>query len=846
LPTKSTPTQLDVDTRTSVLALSGVSKAFAGVQALTDVDFSCERGRIHALLGENGAGKSTLVNVASGNIASDGGELRVGGVEVGSADSHLVRELGLAVAYQDDSLIPDLTVLDNLILAVPNRPDSEGRGLHAWAVEELDRFGTAIDPDTPVRELSIASRQIVEIVKALALRPQVLILDEPTAALTSAEAERLHAILGELAASGTSIVYITHRLVEVLSLADEISVLRDGRMVASRVPAAGVDEDRLVELMVGRSLDTTFPDKAEPDEVGDLVVELSSASGAAFNDVSLKVRAGEVLGLAGVEGNGQREALRALAGLESYEGELSVRDRRVRPGSVRAARRAGVTFVSGDRRGEAVFTDLSVRDNMTMGVLGRIDSFGVVTRGGERAEMKETLETLALRTASTEHVVASLSGGNQQKIAIGRALLEQPAVYLVEEPTQGVDASTRVQIYRLLREAARSGAAVIVVSSDALEIAGLCDRVLVFSRGAVVQELSVEGLDEEAVVGASARSAVNRGAAAAARSTSRLLTFARRSDLAPVALLGLSIFVLMMLVGSARANFLSSENLTGLMFLAVPLGFAALGQAAVMLIGGIDLSIGPLISLTTVAIASIMTEGDPASTPLALAVAVGIGLTLGLLNAALVRAVKLQPLIATLATYIIVQGLALLWMPTPGGYVDPEFASAAGQLVGSIPIAFLALLAVALIGEFLYRRRVVGLAYRAVGSRPAAARRLGVRSELVYYGGYMLGGLMGAIGGIFFSATIQIGDPTLGIPFTLASVTAVVLGGMSTWGGRGSLLGPVAGAVLLAVIANGAQFMNYPPQVQYFVQGGLLIGAIALYSRLRATGKQRDETMGEA
>ncbi|WP_437773394.1 ATP-binding cassette domain-containing protein [Arthrobacter sp. KNU40] len=796
-------------------------------------------------MGENGAGKSTLVNVASGNLAPDEGSVFIGGKELAGANPQLAKLSGLAITYQDDSLIPDLTVAENMALGVPTNMRPDGSHLDKWTADRLERFATTIDPRTPVRELSVAARQIVEIVKAIILKPSVLILDEPTAALTTSEADRLHSVLRELANDGAAIVYITHRLVDVLAIADRVTVLRDGQVAASAVSVSDIDEDRLVELMVGRSLDTTFPDKAVERDLGGVILDVRNGTGQQFDGLDLRLRAGEIVGFAGVEGNGQRDALRALAGLDRLRGEFTVKGQRVRQG-VRAARNAGMTFVSGDRRGEAVFPELGVRDNMTAGSLMNLSRGGLVTRGRERAEIEQRLQSLDLRTPSIEHRVSGLSGGNQQKVALGRALLESPSVYLIEEPTQGVDARTRLQIYRLLREQARQGAAVVVVSSDALELAGLCDRVLVFSRGQVVAELAGDDVAEERIVGESALSAVTRAAADNQRQSNRLLQFFRRSDFAPVLLLAIAVTVLMIVIGSSRPGFLSTSNLSNLLFLAVPLGFAALGQAAVMMTGGIDLSIGPLISLTTVAIAGLTTlNAEAVSTATGLLAALGIGVAVGLVNALLVRKLRLQPLIATLATYITVQGLTLLWMSTPGGEVGPTFATNAGQLIGFVPLAFVALIAIAIAGEMLLRRRVLGFAFRAVGSRPAAARRVGVRSELIYYVAYVLSGVFGMVAGVFFVATIQIGDPTLGIPFTLASITAVVLGGMSTWGGRGSVVGAVSGALLLAVIANGTQFLQLGPQAQYYIQGGLLIGSIALYSLLRATGRRRDETINE-
>jgi len=322
-----------------------------------------------------------------------------------------------------------------------------------------------------------------------------------------------------------------------------------------------------------------------------------------------------------------------------------------------------------------------------------------------------------------------------------------------------------------------------------------------------------------------------------------LTRWARQSDLAPVALLLPTILVLGAFSGSRYEFFLSSDNVGNMLFLAVPLGFAALGQAAVMLIGGIDLSIGPVMALTTVTIAQIMSGSGSNGGGFAVLAALGIGLGVGILNAFLVRRVHILPLIATLATYFLVQGIALLWLSTPGGFISERAIDIATGRVGFVPWAFLLLVTIALALEVAYRRTTIGAWYRAVGSRPVAARRLGLRVELVQYVSYAVAGLLGAVGGIFFSMTIGIGDPALGVTFTLASISAVVLGGLSTWGGRGSFLGPIAAAVLLTLISSTSSFANLPAHTQLYVQGGLLLLAIALYSRLRATGTARDETI---
>jgi ribose transport system ATP-binding protein len=834
------------------LELTGVWKAYPGVLAVRDADLRVRRrGEIHALVGENGAGKSTLMNVASGNVSPDRGEVRIAGRALTSARPAEARRLGLAMVYQDDSLVPDLSVAENLLLGVHAARRSSIRESNAWARSILDDFQTPIDPRTPVRELTVAARQMVEVLKALRSRPHVLVLDEPTAALTANEVERLHELLRAASASGTSIVYITHRLHEVFALADVVSVMRDGEMALHATPVADATEDQLVTLMVGRSLRTFFPERPaaesgrEPSEPRLLVRALESSR---FRDVEFEVRRGEIVGLAGIEGNGQLELLRALAGLGARRGAVEVDGRPLHAGDVRDARRHGLVFISGDRRGESLFPTLGVRENIAAGNLQRLATWGMVPRSREARAVSAQIDALDIRTSGLEQNIVLLSGGNQQKVALARAFLATPRVYVVQDPTQGVDAGARAELYRLLRDAASAGGSVVVLSSDAVELAGLCDRVLVFARGEIARELQGAELTEEAIVAAAVTTRLGtretRGSTDRGARRWPLLDWARTSDFAPIALLVASILLIGALTGLARPSFFTTDNIGNLLFLAVPLGFAALGQAAVMLIGGIDLSIGPLIALTTVAIAQIMSEdGGRTRSGLAIAAALAIGLGLGLLNGLLVRRVHILPLIATLATYILVQGLALLWLSAPGGYVSSSLVDGASARIGFVPWAVVLLLAVASGLELAYRRTIPGLWYRAVGSRPQAAYRLGAPSETVQYAAYALAGLLGAAGGIFFASTIGIGDPALGVSFTLASIAAVVLGGLSTWGGRGSIVGPLLGALLLALVANASSFLNLPAHTQLYVQGGLVLFAIGLYSRLRATGAARDETI---
>ena len=486
--------------RPVVLSLRGVSKAFGAVQALRDVSVECHAGEIHALVGENGSGKSTLLGIASGFLAQDEGAVEIGGARLRRASPAEARRLGLGIAYQDYSHVLDLTVAENLYLAVP----ADARPAHArmaeWAEETLEPFGLGIPVDATAGSLSLADRQLFEVAKALLTQPKVLLLDEPTTALGPDAVDKLHALVLERAAAGVSIVYVSHRLPEVLSVAQRVTVLRDG-VSQGTFPAETVSEESLVELMIGRPLEVAFPDRGAGGGEGEVALAVEGLRGERFGPIDLRVRKGEIVGIAGAEGNGQVQFLRALAGIEHATGDASCDGRRLDMRSPIAPLRAGVVLLSGDRRGEALFPALSVRANATVQVLRRLARVGVVTRPVEQRAIHPLVESLRVRMGSAEQPISSLSGGNQQKVSLMRPFLRGDVkVILAEEPTQGVDVGARFDIYEALRAKADDGVAAIVKSSDPIELAGLCDRVVVMSRGRIVEEIPREQLNERRIV----------------------------------------------------------------------------------------------------------------------------------------------------------------------------------------------------------------------------------------------------------------------------------------------------------------------------------------------------------
>jgi ribose transport system ATP-binding protein len=481
-----------------VLRLDGVSKRFGAVQALDDVSIECSAGEIHAVVGENGSGKSTLLGIASGVLTPDAGTVEIGGtpLHVGAADDAL--RLGLGMAYQTYAQVRTLRVAENLFLAAPQEQRPPFREMVPWARSQLATYGVKVDPEARTGALTLAQRQFLEVVKALLTNPKVLLLDEPTTALGPGEVEDLHQIVLDRAAAGVAVVYVSHRLPEVLAVANRVTVLRDGRSQGTH-PAAGMSEEDLVSLMIGRPLELAFPER-NGGAGNDVLLEVSGLQGHRIGPVDLVVRKGEIVGLAGAEGNGQHELLRCIAGVERSAGVVSCNGRKVDVRSPFGALRGGIMLLSGDRMGESLFPVLGVRSNTTLQVLKRFSRLGVVVRRREQVVVRDLVRRLRLKTPSTEQQVRFLSGGNQQKVSLSRPFLRAGHVILADEPTQGVDVGSRFDIYEALRARADDGVGMIVKSSDPLELAGLCDRVLVVSRGRIIEEILAPDLNERRII----------------------------------------------------------------------------------------------------------------------------------------------------------------------------------------------------------------------------------------------------------------------------------------------------------------------------------------------------------
>jgi len=478
--------------RSPLLRAEHVAKSFAGVQALRDASFDLRAGEVHALVGENGAGKSTFIRILTGAIRPDSGEIAVSGEIVSHVSTRRAKELGIAAIYQQPALFPELSVAENLAIGA----DEHGRwGTVDWprrrrrATELLGRVGARIDPDSEAGELSMPEQQLVEIARALGADAKVLILDEPTASLSEEDAQNLFRVIRELRAKGVGLIYISHRLEELSLIADRVTVFRDGRSIDTREMAA-VNRDQLIQLMVGRELAAVFPKRPVP--IGGPVLELRGVgcTRSGVHDVTLSVRAGEIVGISGLVGAGRTELARIIFGLTPADsGEIAFRGRPVSLRDPIDAIKLGIAYVPEDRRHHGVVLPMSIAQNMTLASLDMVSTgvLGSLDGGKEKKLAADYSQRLAVKTPSIHSSVASLSGGNQQKVALSRWLVRDASVLILDEPTQGIDVGAKSEIHSLMVELAEQGVAILMISSELSEILGMSDRIVVMRDGRVVE-----------------------------------------------------------------------------------------------------------------------------------------------------------------------------------------------------------------------------------------------------------------------------------------------------------------------------------------------------------------------
>ena len=473
------------------LEMRGIVKRFPGVVALNHVDLDVQKGEIHALLGENGAGKSTLMKVLAGAYQRDEGVILIGGQNVEVSSPSHAQQLGISIIYQELNLIPQLSAAENIFLGrlKTNRSGKvDWPGMYREAQRMLDKLEVSVDARTPVRELGIAQMQMVEVAKALSLQSKILIMDEPTAPLTGRETEMLFSVMRRLKDEGVAIIYISHHLEEVLEVADRATILRDGANVTV-VDVEKITIDELIRYMVGRELKEKFPKIHVP--VGEEVLRVEHLSaGKRVKDVNLSVRAGEILGIAGLVGAGRTETARAIFGMDPVQsGQVFVQGKPVSIKRPLDAIRAGIGFATEDRKSEGLVLTMNVGENITLASLDQFGSEWHMNLGAEKKSVLDYIAKLNIKTPSVLQKARNLSGGNQQKVVLAKWLMSRSRAFLFDEPTRGIDVGAKIEVYNIINELIRQGAAVVLISSEMPEILGMCDRIAVMHQGSVTATL---------------------------------------------------------------------------------------------------------------------------------------------------------------------------------------------------------------------------------------------------------------------------------------------------------------------------------------------------------------------
>ncbi len=487
--------------RNKILEMKHVTKTFPGVKALDDVHLNVYEGQVMALLGENGAGKSTLMKILSGVYAKTEGSIFYKGKEVDMKGPKDAQELGIAIIHQELNLIEEMSIGENIFLG---REPKKGFGIINWSELMakskglLDALGIDIDPARKVKRFSIGNKQMFEIAKALSLDAELIIMDEPTDALTDQETEALFQVIRDLKAEGKSIVYISHRLKEIFEICDDVTILRDGQFIAEK-PVSDIDEDGLIELMVGRKLEEQYP--YIDTKTGNVVLSVSDLENQYVHDVNFEIKEGEILGVAGLMGAGRTELAKTLFGHYGVKsGSLVLDGQPVSFKSEKQAIESGITYVSEDRKKDGLVLGMSVRENMSMSALKRIAPMGVINRKMENDIADDFVSQLSIKTPSLAQKVKFLSGGNQQKVSISKSLMTEPKVLILDEPTRGVDVGAKKEIYDLMNAFKERGMAILMISSEIPELLGMCDRIMVMHEGTVSGVIHRDSANQEHIM----------------------------------------------------------------------------------------------------------------------------------------------------------------------------------------------------------------------------------------------------------------------------------------------------------------------------------------------------------
>lgn len=817
--------------RQSVLTFNNISKRFGQIQALSEISFDVRKWEILGLLGANGAGKSTLLKIIGGIQPSDSGEVLLYDRAYAPKSAYEARQNGVVSVYQELNMFCNMTVAENLFIGSEKRGKT---GAIDWKTtfKEANRLlasmGLAsISGKDLVGNLSVANRQIVEIARAINDNPSILLLDEPTASLSEDQINWLFERVRELVERGTTVIYVSHRLDEVTRLCDRCVVLRDGKLAAV-LPKEEIDRNTIVYHMVGRELEKGG--RVYREVSGETILECSGLSlEGKFSNITFSVRKGEILGIAGLVGSGRSELLNTIYGVTPADsGAISVCGKRVKVKHPRQAVKAGITLVSEDRKKEGLFLPESSRTNIAASTLHKRSRLGFIEKKKELEAVKAAAQNVQFDASRLESAATLLSGGNQQKVVIGKSLLTEAKVLLLDEPTRGVDVGARSEIYEIIRQASERGGAVVLVSSDWEELTMFADRVVVMSEGRLVGELSAEDITQHNIMHLCTEYKTAQSDEGRAMLRERLsAAFSKNKN---TVVLGAILIALLIAGPIATSFFFNAGNFNNIIWQTMVFILLTLGQLAVVIAGGIDLSLSACMTVSCIVGVKLMLA-FPGAPILGMLAMIGVGLLIGAVNGAIVVYGKIDSFIGTLAIQLVLQGTALVLTTRPIGPAPDILKHISNGSFLGLPIVLFIGVAIFALFAVLYKRTGIGRHIYAVGENEEGASWLGLRVKRIKMFAYMLCSFMGVLAGFYMLGRSGAAESTVDVNLMLNSVAYALIGGGTLAGGKGSIAGSVLAAFVITVLLNILNHVGVTRYAQDIIRGVVIMVILIIYER---------------
>jgi ABC-type sugar transport system ATPase subunit/ribose/xylose/arabinose/galactoside ABC-type transport system permease subunit len=829
---------------TPIIKVDQITKKFGGIVALRGVHLEVQPGEFHALLGENGAGKSTLIKIIGGIYAPDNGQIIIQGQTFSYLTPSLSRKLGISIVHQESSIYSELDNKSNFALGQePLRFLNwvDWRAVRSSFEIQSRKLNVSFQPDINSGYLSVGQQKILDLMRLLQNKHQLIILDEPTAALTIDETNRLLSILQDLKKDNVAILYVTHRLQEIEDIVDRVTILKDGKNVGT-LPPHEATQTRIISLMVGREVKEIYPPSefSKDEASASLLIVENLSQKPKFENVNFKINSGEIIALVGLTGHGAFEVAHSMFGdPPPQEGKITIRGSERLISKPKDALANNVGFIAEDRSSN-IFSILSVRDNISIANIKSWSKWGWIKQKLEYDAVERLTRLLGIRARNIFVKANTLSGGNQQKLVIGRWLASNSQILVMIEPTAGVDVGSRAEIYKLMRNHVKNGGGVLLATSDLNEALGVADRIYAFYRGNIVAVFPRNGCSKEKVVAAitghiNKATKVERNTLAPRFHKINSTIGTKRINANLINIIPAILLLFLMLYGGLLVpNFSTVGNIRNILVQSLPLLVTSVGQSLTIFCGGIDLSIGEVITLSSIIASDLMKQ---LGIPLTVLIALNIGCSIGYINYFLVEKLGLPPFLATLATMFALQGLNIYLRPVPGGYIPPEFRLIATVKVGNMPLASIVTLVILALFAIHLSYSRWGLHIKAVGYDVKKANLCGISPSKVKKSAYLISAILASLAGLFLAARTGSADPYIGQTYVFDSITATVLGGASLSGGSGSLWGTIASAYILAMLSNILNLSGVTAFYQWIIRGLILIGAVTFYRALELLKK---------